>query len=178
MRHRYRTVQADGLPREPRRAAARPGPRTAWGRVPSLIAACLALLVAVLAAGCTAAGDEDGGRSAVTQEASSSAAPDAGARVPDWAEGFVTLTVGELPGEARETLRLIDSEGPFPYEKDGSRFGNFEGLLPEQRRGYYREFTVPTPGERDRGARRIVTGDGGEIYYTDDHYETFKAVLR
>ncbi|MGW2560757.1 ribonuclease domain-containing protein [Streptomyces sp. NPDC001514] len=89
-----------------------------------------------------------------------------------------TVRVADLPPEARETLRLIDRGGPFPYEKDGATFGNFEGILPKQRRGYYREYTVRTPGEGDRGARRIVTGQGGEIYYTDDHYETFREVLR
>ncbi len=97
---------------------------------------------------------------------------------PAWAEGFATLTEAELPPEGRRTLRLIDDGGPFPYDKDGTTFGNFERILPRQQRGYYREYTVRTPGERDRGARRIVTGRGGEFYYTDDHYETFKAVLR
>ncbi|MGB8943602.1 MAG: ribonuclease domain-containing protein [Streptomyces sp.] len=93
-------------------------------------------------------------------------------------DGMATVRAGRLPAEARQTLRLIDDGGPFPYEKDGSVFGNFEGELPKQRRGYYREYTVRTPGERDRGARRIVTGSGGETYYTDDHYASFKAVLR
>ncbi|MEU2430794.1 ribonuclease domain-containing protein [Streptomyces sp. NPDC007861] len=88
------------------------------------------------------------------------------------------VRVGDLPPEARETLRLIDRGGPFPYAKDGAAFGNFERILPRRERGYYREYTVRTPGERDRGARRIVTGQAGEVYYTDDHYETFREVLR
>ncbi|MCX4668663.1 ribonuclease N [Streptomyces sp. NBC_01381] len=92
--------------------------------------------------------------------------------------GMDTVHVDRLPPEARRTLRLIDDGGPFPYAKDGAVFGNFEGELPKQRRGYYHEYTVPTPGERDRGARRIVTGSGDEVYYTDDHYASFKAVLR
>ncbi|MGW6059126.1 ribonuclease domain-containing protein [Streptomyces sp. NPDC055189] len=97
---------------------------------------------------------------------------------PEWAHGMGTVQADRLPVEARRTLRLIDDGGPFPYAKDGSVFGNYEGELPKQRRGHYREYTVPTPGERDRGARRIVTGSGDETYYTDDHYASFKAVLR
>ncbi|WP_431967760.1 ribonuclease domain-containing protein [Actinacidiphila sp. bgisy160] len=89
-----------------------------------------------------------------------------------------TVAVTSLPHQARETLRLIDAGGPFPYPKDGTVFGNIEGLLPAHPRGYYHEYTVPTPGERDRGARRIVTGSGGEVYYTDDHYRSFRAVRR
>ncbi|MFB7292658.1 ribonuclease domain-containing protein [Actinacidiphila glaucinigra] len=89
-----------------------------------------------------------------------------------------TVSVASLPPEARETLRLIDAGGPFPYAKDGTVFNNFEGLLPAHPRGYYHEYTVPTPGTQDRGARRIVTGSGGEAYYTDDHYQSFRAVRR
>ena len=93
-------------------------------------------------------------------------------------DGMATVRVSQLPAEARQTLALIDEGGPFPYARDGVVFGNFEGLLPRQKRGYYHEYTVRTPGSRDRGARRIVTGQGGEIYYTDDHYNSFRAVLR
>ncbi len=78
-----------------------------------------------------------------------------------------------LPREARETLALIRKGGPFPYARDGITFGNREGRLPPKRRGYYREFTVKTPGERTRGARRIIWGAGGEFYYSDDHYNHF-----
>ena len=92
--------------------------------------------------------------------------------------GMGTIRESRLPAEARQTLELIDAGGPFPYAKDGTVFGNFERLLPEHKRGYYREYTVTTPGSRDRGARRIVTGQGDEIYYTDDHYNSFRAVLR
>jgi len=98
--------------------------------------------------------------------------------VPAWAHGMSTVTESGLPAEARTTLGLIDKGGPFPYAQDGAVFGNFERELPRQSRGYYHEYTVPTPGERDRGARRIVTGQGHETYYTDDHYQSFKAVLR
>src|SRR5262249_20691711 len=69
----------------------------------------------------------------------------------------------ELPAEARDTLALIKQNGPFPYARDGVVFGNREALLPKKQRGYYREYTVKTPGARDRGARRIVAGRGGEL---------------
>jgi ribonuclease T1 len=82
----------------------------------------------------------------------------------------------ELPPEARETLALIRAGGPFPYARDGAVFGNRERLLPKRERGYYREYTVKTPGARDRGARRIIAGRGGEYYYTDDHYRSFKVI--
>jgi ribonuclease T1 len=74
------------------------------------------------------------------------------------------------------TLAAIDSGGPLPYEEDGGVFQNREGLLPEQPLGYYREYTVETPGSPDRGARRLVIGDGGETYYTDDHYASFTEI--
>ncbi|WP_262062318.1 ribonuclease domain-containing protein [Streptomyces sp. STR69] len=92
--------------------------------------------------------------------------------------GTGTVKASQLPAEARQALTLIERGGPFPYAKDGVVFGNYEKLLPEQKRGYYHEYTVRTPGSRDRGARRIVTGQGGEIYYTDDHYKSFRTVLR
>ncbi len=87
------------------------------------------------------------------------------------------IRADDLPKEARATLALIKSGGPFPYEKDGSTFGNREGRLPPERRGYYREYTVRTPGGRDRGARRIIAGRHGQFYYTDDHYGTFRRIL-
>jgi ribonuclease T1 len=83
----------------------------------------------------------------------------------------------DLPKEVRQTIALIKKGGPFPYKKDGSVFGNFEKLLPSHERGYYKEFTVPTPIARDRGARRIISGKAGELYYTDNHYQTFRRVL-
>lgn len=131
--------------------------------VPRVLGAALVCL-AVLVTGCSSGGGSKA-------EASASA--------PAWApHGMPAVQADRLPAEARRTLRLIDDGGPFPYAKDGSVFGNFEGELPKQRRGHYREYTVRTPGERDRGARRIVTGSGDETYYTDDHYASFKAVLR
>ena len=82
----------------------------------------------------------------------------------------------DLPEEARQTLELIKSSGPFPHRQDGATFGNREKLLPLRARGYYREYTVKTPGARDRGARRIVAGNGGEFYYTEDHYRSFRRI--
>lgn len=86
------------------------------------------------------------------------------------------IAAAQLPKEARETLRLIKAGGPFPYERDGIEFRNFERLLPRRERGYYREYTVPTPGVRTRGARRIVAGRAGEYYYTADHYRSFRRI--
>jgi ribonuclease T1 len=84
------------------------------------------------------------------------------------------IGAAELPREARETISLIRKGGPYPYQRDGSVFLNFEQRLPVKERGYYREYAVRTPGAKDRGARRIVAGKGGEWYYTDDHYRSFK----
>jgi ribonuclease T1 len=94
------------------------------------------------------------------------------------------VAAADLPPEARGTLALIKRGGPFPYRRDGTVFRNFEKRLPERPRGYYREYTVPTPGAPDRGARRIVAGAGpqgdartsGEYYYTPDHYATFRRI--
>ena len=104
------------------------------------------------------------------------------------------VSLAELPREARDTLALVRKGGPFPYDRDGIVFGNFEGRLPRQARGYYREYTVKTPGVAHRGARRIVAGcgsagvkasgserllapcDAGEYYYTEDHYNSFRRI--
>lgn len=90
------------------------------------------------------------------------------------------ISLHQLPQEAQATLILIKQGGPFPYAKDGVTFGNYEGMLPRQRRGYYHEFTVKTPRARNRGARRIIAGGNpqtsGEYYYTDNHYQTFRRI--
>ena len=86
------------------------------------------------------------------------------------------IRLEQLPPEARQTLALIRRGGPFPYRRDGAAFGNRERRLPAREQGYYREYTVPTPGTQDRGARRIVAGRGAEYYYTDDHYASFRRI--
>jgi ribonuclease T1 len=100
--------------------------------------------------------------------------------VPSIIGDSAQISSTELPKEALQTLALIRKGGPFPNEKDGVIFGNREKQLPKQRRGYYTEYTVVTPGAKNRGARRLVVGGepqtSYEIYYTDDHYQSFKRV--
>ncbi|MFI0965530.1 ribonuclease domain-containing protein [Streptomyces sp. NPDC021080] len=145
----------------------RPSPRAFAARLFAGLLVCLTLLLT----GCSPAGTASPGDSAASAAGRATAAP-------SWAGGLPSVRAAALPAEARATLALIDRGGPFPYAKDGSVFGNFEHELPGHTRGYYHEYTVRTPGEHDRGARRIVAGQGGEIFYTDDHYNSFKAVLR
>ncbi|UKA55127.1 ribonuclease [Arthrobacter sp. FW305-BF8] len=90
--------------------------------------------------------------------------------------GLPAIRESQLPAEGRRTLTLIRQGGPYPYTRDGVTFGNFERILPRKAGGYYKEYTVPTPGESDRGARRIVAGQAGDKYYTGDHYESFKFI--
>lgn len=93
--------------------------------------------------------------------------------------GLPWVAPAELPSQARDTIALIDAGGPYPYPgKDGSTYRNLNGVLPKKADGYYKEYTVKTPGESDRGARRIVVGKGGEFYYTGDHYDSFSRIQR
>ena len=92
------------------------------------------------------------------------------------AETSGEITYATLAPEAQRTLQLIRRGGPFPFERDGAVFGNHERLLPPRTRGYYHEYTVPTPRAANRGARRIVVGRNGEFYYTGDHYRTFRRI--
>ena len=105
------------------------------------------------------------------------------ARKPENPASVPAVALASLPAEAQSTHRLIFSGGPFPYSKDGIVFGNRERVLPLQTRGYYREYTVKTPGSRDRGARRIVCGgkpptQPEACYYTDDHYANFRRIAQ
>jgi ribonuclease T1 len=99
------------------------------------------------------------------------------------ADDQVPVALSSLPREAQQTQRLIYAGGPFPYFKDGTVFGNRERLLPRRQRGFYREYTVPTPRSKDRGAARIVCGgwqatDPEACFYTDDHYASFKRIAQ
>ena len=102
--------------------------------------------------------------------------PAAAQRAPAPRPEAVDVTLAELPLEARDTLALIRKGGPYPYAKDGAVFGNREAILPRQKRGYYREYTVKTPHVRTRGARRIIAGSGGDLYYTEDHYNHLRRI--
>jgi ribonuclease T1 len=109
-------------------------------------------------------------------------APLAQAKGPtDAASTSATVRLAELPSQGQETYERIRAGGPFPYDKDGTVFGNRERLLPLEKRGYYREYTVKTPGSRDRGARRIVCGGPKRTpqacYYTADHYASFRKIV-
>jgi ribonuclease T1 len=118
----------------------------------------VALLVAVLVAVLVGWGLHGG-----------TAGPDPGA------PGLPAVSLAALPADVGRTVELIEAGGPFPYDQDGSTFENREGLLPGEARGFYREYTVRTPGSDDRGARRIVVG-GDTMYYTDDHYRSFRRI--
>ncbi|MBD3927035.1 ribonuclease [Nocardioides cavernae] len=141
------------------------------------------MLVAWLVAG-GGQGDEDpagdGGSTSTSSSSSTSSAPDDATDGTDPASGLPVVRLAALPPEAGRTVELIDAGGPFPEpEHDGGTFGNREELLPDQPMGYYREYTVPTPGVDHRGARRIVAGDDGEeLYWTDDHYSSFSRIRR
>ena len=95
-------------------------------------------------------------------------------------DGAQAVPVAELPAQGRDTFERIHQGGPFAYDKDGVVFGNRERLLPAQKRGYYREYTVKTPGSRDRGTRRIICGGQPKTpdvcYYTADHYASFRRI--
>jgi ribonuclease T1 len=126
-------------------------------------AIALAVALGLGAAGC-------GSAAASSRTSNAHAACSTSGAVP---AGMKVLTTAQLPAQALATLRLIAAGGPYPYAHDNTIFGNYGGTLPRERYGYYREFTVQTPGDESRGARRVVIGSGGEDYYTSDHYATF-----
>ena len=121
---------------------------------------------------------DDQGAPAPSDRSSYSGTPGGSGDRVDPESGLALVAEADLPAEARDTLGLIDAGGPFRYDRDGVVFENRERILPGRQRGYYREYTVPTPGEDDRGARRIVTGDAGQYYWTEDHYASFERIDR
>ena len=154
-----------------------------------LLAVVATALVALVLAACGASGSGTAASSASAPQASSSGGhtsqpkpvvspSDAGRLAPAQATTDLrTMTVAMLPKQAIDTLRLIADDGPYPYAKDGATFSNREGLLPKHPSGWYREFTVVTPGSDDRGARRIIAGQDGSRFYTSDHYSSFREVV-
>jgi len=141
-------------------------------RTPVLVVLA-ALLVLVLAA-CSGGADGTATSAPATTMGSALATELGFAAEPpsEWNGGIIQGD--ELPPEAHVTLALIATDGPYPYDQDGSTFQNREGILPERRLGFYREFTVETPGSPDRGARRLVVGDDQAAYYTADHYDSLR----
>lgn len=135
----------------------------------------LITLVCVLASCASSSGGNAGGQGGGTPAVTSSVG--AGGRDhPN--DGMPTVTVAQLPDEARTTIALIKEGGPFPYHQDGTVFQNRERLLPRESSGFYHEYTVKTPGSPDRGARRIIQARDGTLYYTADHYESFKRIIQ
>jgi ribonuclease T1 len=152
-------------------------PRVAGGGS-TLVAAAVALLAWWLSSqGGTTTADQPTATPTTTYTSSarptSSASPSVEPR-----SGLPYVDLADLPPEAADTIHLIDSGGPFPYDEDGTTFGNYEGLLPDEAAGYYKEYTVETPGSSDRGARRIIAGGDGQLYWTADHYASFEVIRR
>lgn len=135
------------------------------------------VLLLTLLAGCLVAEQADR-EVRVLDPTSASDDPQELSGTVDPESGLPWVAESELPAQASEVLDLIDAGGPFPYDQDGSTFGNFEGLLPQEPQRYYAEYTVDTPGLDHRGARRIVTGSEGQYYWTEDHYESFERIAR
>ncbi len=135
---------------------------------PAIVGALAIILLIVWAIGHAGGESSPDGRSIV---------PSASATAPS-GDHLGTVRYGSLPPQAQDTLALIAQGGPYPYEHDGIVFHNREGVLPDREQGFYHEFTVQTPGSEDRGARRIVQARDGTLYYTDDHYGSFRRVVR
>ena len=157
------------------------GPRVAAGAVAVVVVLLVAVLVGLLQPDGTGDATPPGSGAsagATTSRTARPAAPSSSARTTREPEsGLRVVTLSTLPREAQQTLALIEAGGPFPYSQDGATFGNYQRVLPAHARGWYREYTVVTPGERDRGPRRVVTGDDDRVvFYTADHYATFVRV--
>lgn len=160
-------------------------PRT-WRTVVGFVAVVVLALVGTRVAGgddatSSTSGPSSGPSSSPSSSRSASPVPSAPASSTDPETGLPWVDVEDLPAEVDDVLAAIDAGGPFDHPRDdGGVFSNREGLLPDQPRGYYREYTVETPGSRDRGARRIVTGAGPplQFFWTDDHYDSFARVRR
>jgi ribonuclease T1 len=155
-----------------------PDPRTLLRRRPLL---ALIILLVLLGIGYGVRGLKDDGGSdrpqpsaTATAHVSQPGATQSGATQSGATQDPVALS--SLPSEASDTVRLIKRGGPYPYRQDGVVFNNAERHLPIRPSGYYHEFTVTTPGSSDRGARRIITGSGGQFYYTANHYDSFVSV--
>ena len=146
--------------------ATRQGPVVAWLLLASLLLAALGA--------CSSPAGAAGTTAAASIPAATAGQPTRLATDPQ--SGLPTIAAADLPPEAAPVLAAIATGGPFAYSQDGVVFNNREGILPKRATGYYREYTVPTPGSCDRGARRIVTGQAGEAYYTADHYASFRRV--
>ena len=145
------------------------------------LTALFALLVGLVVLGFVLTGAPETGTApsdAGTTSTGAQAAPALAATpAPANPSGLPEVKASELPAEARQTLALIARGGPYPYTRDGVTFGNFERILPRKSSGYYKEYTVRTRGESDRGARRIVAGQAGDKYYTPDHYNSFTFII-
>jgi len=156
----------------------RPGSRAAS---PLVLAAVAVLVVALVALGLslargTGTGAGAGSPAALPTTSGATVAPSSSGRSTP-VSGLPTVAESALPDEADTTLALIRAGGPFPHAEDGGVFGNRERILPREPNGYYREYTVELPGEGDRGPRRIVGGAAGDLYWTADHYATFRQVV-
>lgn len=154
-------------------------------RIATIALVLLAIIaaVALLSRGSGGGSASSSSSSAFTPSSYSSGSSDAsGASTSSSAsqtsDGLETVNLADLPTQARQTVALIDAGGPFPYSRDGVVFSNRERILPRQAKGWYHEYTVKTPGSSDRGARRIITGKDGAMYYTSDHYKTFRRIVR
>ena len=136
----------------------------------------LGLVLLAVALSRTGAADDGaaGPPGALPTATGSSIAVPSGHGTPD--SGLPRIAESALPDEADTTLALIRAGGPFPYDEDGGKFGNRERELPPRPSAYYREYTVETPGEGDRGPRRIVAGADGDLYWTTDHYASFRQI--